>query len=347
MNEGYERPSPRNAITRKRFLAGAGSLLVLGAVGCGGVGRGGGSSSGGGPVETRTIAHKYGTTEISGTPERVLSLGFSDQDPILALGVTPIAVRYWFGDEPNAIFPWASDELGDAQPEVLRMEELNFERIAALNPDLIVGTYSGITEDEYGTLSELAPTVAQSGEYIDYGMPWEEVTMMIGRALGREDRARGLVSEVEGGFRTAKREHPEFVGASVVAPTYTSSSEIGFFATEDPRSRFFTSLGFEIPEELDEIAGDRFYGTISGERLDLLDTDVVVWNQLAYTDGGRDTIESDPLVKRLDASREGRMIFLDGDLDNALGFCTVLSLPLLLDKLVPQLVAALDGDPGG
>lgn len=66
------------------------------------------------PVE---IEHKFGTTEIPEEPERVLSLGYQEHDAIFALGVEPIAVRYWFGDETDVIFPWAQDEADGAAPE--------------------------------------------------------------------------------------------------------------------------------------------------------------------------------------------------------------------------------------
>lgn len=331
--------------SRREFLIGAGSFLLLGGAlaGCGGGGAGGGTTSEG----TREIAHKYGSTGVRGEPRRVLSLGYQEHDAIFALGVEPVAVRYWFGDERDVIFPWAEDEAGDADPEILNMPfgELNFEKIAALNPDLILGIYSGITRKEYETLSEIAPTIAQSGEHVDFGVPWQEMTRTVGKALDREDRARKLVADVEERFAAVRGEHPGFEGASVAVAQYRSPSEIGFFASEDPRARFFTDLGFEVPERLDDIAGDRFFGTVSGEKLDLLDADLLVWNQLAFTEGGREAIEKDPLVQKLDAAREGRMIFAEGVLDDALQFNTVLSLPFLLDEMTPMLAAAVDGDP--
>ncbi|TCJ13058.1 iron-siderophore ABC transporter substrate-binding protein [Rubrobacter taiwanensis] len=329
--------------SRREFLIGAGSLLLIGTAGCGVTGRDTGDTASG----TRTVEHKYGATEVPAEPRRVLSLGYQEHDAIFALGVEPIAVRYWFGDEDDVIFPWAEDEAGDADPEILNMPfgELNFERIAALEPDLILGIYSGITEDEYETLSEIAPTVAQPGDYIDFGVPWREHTLLVGRALGREERAAELVEEVERRFQAVREEHPEFEGATVAVATYAGGGEISFFASQDIRARFFTDLGFTIPGELDEIAGDQFFGTISGERLDLLDRDVLVWNQLSLTEGGREAIESDPLIRRLTAAREGRMVFVEGVLDDALQFNTVLSLPFLLERITPMLAAAIDGDP--
>src|SRR3712207_2014868 len=113
---------PTPGPTRKEFLIGAGSLLLLGSgtlAGCwGGAGSGDGQEKAG---ALRAIKHKYGSTEISGEPERVLSLGFQEHDAIFALGVEPVAVRYWYGDKDDVIFPWAEDEAGDADPKILNM----------------------------------------------------------------------------------------------------------------------------------------------------------------------------------------------------------------------------------
>ena len=135
-----------------------------------------------------TIAHKYGEITIDKEPQRVVSIGFTDQDWLLALGVTPIAIREWYGEQPYATWPWAQDELGDAKPAVLPSAELNFEEIAALQPDLIVGVSSGITESDYATLSEIAPTLAQPGDYVDYGTPWDVTTELIGGRCRKECR---------------------------------------------------------------------------------------------------------------------------------------------------------------
>lgn len=293
-----------------------------------------------------TIEHKFGSTEITEEPQRVLSLGYQEHDPILALGVTPIAVRYWFGDESDVIFPWAEDEAGGANPEILNMPDaINFEKIAALEPDLIVGVYSGMTARDYELLSQLAPTVAQTDEYIDYGTPWQDHTLTVGKALGRADRARELIADVEARFDEVRAAHPDWEGRSVVVATYGEDAQFSAFASEDPRARFFTSLGFQVPAEIDQLAGDQFYTEISSERADLLDVDLLVWDQLSYTPGGRATVEANPLIQRLGAMQDGRALFPPEDLEFAFAFNTVLSLPFLLDGVVPMLEAATDGDP--
>ncbi len=294
-----------------------------------------------------TIQHQYGSTTITELPQRVLSLGYNEQDAILALGVTPIAVRHWFGDEPFAVFPWAQDALGDAGPQVLKMPfgELDFELIAALQPDLISGVYSGMTEDEYNTLSKIAPTIAQSGDYINFGMPWQEQTRIIGRALGRAELADRLVSAVEAKFEAVRQKNPGWSGKSVVVGAPRGDGQFGFVASEDARSRVFTSMGLEVPAELDEIAGDSFWGTISLEQAKLLDRDLLVIHQMQWVEGGRDAITGDPILSQLNAVEEGRLLFVEGPQDDALQFGTVLSLTFFLDEIEARVETALDGDP--
>ena len=265
---------------------------------------------------------------------------------MLALGVEPVAVREWYGEKPCATWTWAEDELGDAEPEVLPSTELNFEQIAGLEPDLIVGVSSGMTRQEYETLSEIAPTLAQSGEFVDFGVPWQEQTRAIGRALGREDRAGEVVSDLEARFARAREEHPEFEGASGVVvgltvedDSYTPSP----YGPQDVRGRFMSSLGFRIPEEIEDLAGDAFFADLSRERLELIDTDVLVWTTVLAE--SFEPVRTDPLYRRLDAPREGRDVFLEETLSGALSFGSVLSLPFALDELVPRLAAAADGDP--
>jgi iron complex transport system substrate-binding protein len=155
-----------------------------------------------------------------------------------------------------------------------------------------------------------------------------------------------LVAEVERSFDRAREEHPEFEGASGVVvglstegDAYTPSP----YGPQDVRGRFLTSLGFEIPEEISDLTSDSFFANLSRERLGLIDTDVLVWVPVLAE--SFDAVRQDPLYRELDAAREGRALFLEETLSGALSFSTVLSLPFLLDELVPRMVAAVDGDP--
>lgn len=324
---------------------------MLAAAGCGGSDREGepAGATGEAAAFPVTIAHKYGSTVIPAEPERVVTVGFSEQDPVLALGVVPVGVREWFGNQPYATWPWALDELRGAEPKVLKMPfgELKFEAIAALEPDLIIAVHSGITKEEYARLSEIAPTLAQPGDYPDFGVPWQEQTRLIGRALGRDEAAEELVADVEAQIAAVREEHREFDGATVAwATPAEGAGQYWAVGPTTPPMRFLASLGLEVPGELAEVIGEKDSAQISREQVSLLDADVLIWQ--TGSPEQRTAIERDPLYQRLDASREGRAIFFVGLKDpiyGALSFSTVLSLPYLLVELVPTLAAAVDGDP--
>jgi|GEM_PF-148317 len=291
-----------------------------------------------------TIEHKYGRTEITQRPERIVAVGLTEQDVLLALGIVPVGTTEWFGEYPGAIWPWAQEKLGDAPvPELVGdASTINFEKLAALKPDLILALYAGVTQEQYDLLTQIAPTVAQPGDYVDYGIPWQELTRTVGQAVGQAEEADRLVTEVEARFEQVRAEHPEFVGAtSIVATPYEG---IWVYGGEDVRGRFLTALGFKLPEGLAEITGEEFGGNLSFERADLLDVDVIIWLDADEAQGPL----GGPVYQNLAVHTEGREVFLDSyddPLGGATSFVSVLSLPFLLDGLVPKLAAALDKLP--
>lgn len=105
-----------------------------------------------------TIPHVFGETTIPAPPKRVVSAGYTGQDDLLAVGVVPIAVTNWFGDQPFAVWPWAQPKLGDAKPVVLNLDNgIPVDQIARLKPDLIVATNAGVDADTYQSSPQSRP----------------------------------------------------------------------------------------------------------------------------------------------------------------------------------------------
>lgn len=292
-----------------------------------------------------TLTHKYGSTTITAAPSRVVVVGLVEQDALLALGVVPIATSEWY-QAPGGVFPWAKDALGAAPlPTVLdnSSDGVPVEQVAALHPDLIIAVYSGITQAEYDLLSALAPVVAQPGDSVDFGAPWDEVTLTVAAAVGKPAEGRELVDRVNAEIAAAGREFAGSTGA-IVSPY----EGIYVFGPEDPRSRLLQELGFAFPPALlDGRPADEYGWSLSAERTsDLNDLDVVIWldteANVDSTLGGVWTTTK--------ASTEGRDVYVNPDsdatYDAAFNMVTPLSLPFVLDRYVPQLRAAVDGDVG-
>ena len=151
-----------------------------------------------------TIKHLFGETTIKEQPKRVVTVSWVNDDVAIALGVVPVGVpkNEWGGNDKGST-PWkdaALEKLGagfgsaKAPVQFSEADGINFTEIAKLNPDVILGAYSGLTSEDYKKLSEIAPVVAQPE--IAYGTSWQDSTTIIGKALGKEAEAAKLVSDL-------------------------------------------------------------------------------------------------------------------------------------------------------
>ncbi|MEU6806388.1 iron-siderophore ABC transporter substrate-binding protein [Streptomyces neyagawaensis] len=331
------------------------TLLLATATACGGDDPASDSSKAGAEANSSgesafpvSVDHKYGRTTIKSEPQRIVTVGLTDQDAVLALGKVPVGTTEWLGGYKGAVAPWAEDRLGSAEaPTVLKDTGTGpqVEKIAALKPDLILAVYGGLTKEQYESLSKFAPVVAQPKKYNDYGVPWQEQTETIGKALGRSDEALKAVEETEATIAEARKEHPEFKGRSAVMATPYEGMFV--FGSQDPRSHLLTDLGFTLPAGLDKVIGDQFGANISKERTDLLDQDALVW-QVTDVKKDADKLHKDASYKDLNVVKEGREVYVSetSDYGNALSMGTVLSLRYVVERLVPQLAAAVDGRTG-
>ena len=178
--------------TRREFLAGAAALLLLPA-GCGG--SGGGSASG----KTKTVEHAFGRTEIPVDPERIVDLtGGAGVDQLLTLGLVPKA-SWGAPAAPNGACEWFDKVGWPVEAEASGIENVasadgvNVEKVAAADPDLIVGweyAFDGILD----RLREIAPCV---GITPVNGPKWEQGFEKVAAVLGRKDRYRRWLESYE------------------------------------------------------------------------------------------------------------------------------------------------------
>lgn len=343
-------PTPIPSRTPSRRPAGPIALLVALALllaGCAGGGTAAapaapeGTGDGAFPV---TVTHAFGDTVVPAAPQRVVVVGYKEQDYLLALGVAPVGIRDWYGDQPDAVWPWARAALGDARPEVLPRSPLDPERIAALKPDLIMGMSSGMTQAEYAVLSRIAPTVAQPSGAGDFTVTWQQMTRTAGQVLGRGERAEQLVTDLEARIAQVRAAHPQLDGAtSVFASAYEGQTLV--FGPQTTAAQVLTSLGLTTTPEVTQLTDNAEQQTsVSAERYDLLDVDVAVWSE-GLDDPGVQALLANPLYRDRAVHRERRELFLGTEANAALAFSSVLSLPVVLDEIVPALSAAADGDP--
>lgn len=293
-----------------------------------------------------TVSHVYGETTIEKAPVRVVTIGWSTQDAVIALGVDPVGIpaNTWGGDA-DGFLPWTRTALdGRTLPKVLDMAtEIPFEDIAGLNPDVILAPYSGITQDEYDTLTKIAPTVAYPE--VAWGTSWQDDQTITGQALGMSAVAAKLVSDTEALIASQTDQYPQLKGKTFAYGNMGDGTVLNFYTTTDARSLFLTAIGLEpsdFTKALDAQAGENSYFVpVSLELANTIVADIVVmWF------GSEDEYkkaQENAAFQAIPAVKEGRFAAVVGEsLVMASSAFSVLSIPYMLDQFIPTLAKAAD-----
>ena len=292
-----------------------------------------------------TITHGLGETVIPAEPQRIVTIGWITQDVVLALGEVPVGIplQEWGGNE-NGVLPWVADaiaELDGELPTRLNPQQLSYEQILSLRPDLILAPYSDLDAEKYRRLSAIAPTVAWADG--PWSGTWQDVTMTVGQALGKTLEAEALVAGVEEKLATVAKAHPEFSGRSFTfGYADPGSNGLGIYVASDPRVQMLQELGLVLSPGAAALPSDgAFYVPVSFENLGSVDADVLItWHG---DQSELDALNANPLFARFAPVASGRhLAVVDRSFAIALSAPSVLSIPWSVDRLVPLLSALLD-----
>lgn len=290
-----------------------------------------------------TLTHAFGTTTIAAKPQRVATVAWANHEVPLALGIVPVGfARAGFGDDDDdGVLPWVTARLAElgAAPPVLFDEGdgIDFEAVAATEPDVILAAYSGLSQADYDTLSQIAPVVA----YPDgpWSTDWRQMIRLNSAGLGMAAEGEALITRIEGEIAAAVARHPEMQGKTAMFVTHldaTNLSMINFYTANDTRVKFFADLGLTSPKSVIEATvPGKYSGGISAERLDLFeDVDIVV------TYGSRplmDAMKVNLLTRRMPAVTQGSVVLLGRGPGGTAANPTPLSISWVLDDYLAQL----------
>ena len=293
-----------------------------------------------------TIEHALGETTIESEPTRVATLGWTDHDHALALGVVPVGATKitWGGNEAGSTdwFDAAVEEAGAEAP--VRYDDADgapIDEVAELAPDLILATNSGITDAEYAKLSKIAPVVAYPEA--PWTTNWQTSLEMVSQALGRTALAEEVEADTENTIEQAKADNPELQGAELIYGylAATDLSTIGMYAPEDPRVSILRDFGMvDAPAVADAIKPGEFYGMVSAEKANDLASDVFV----TWVDSPEsvETITDDKLLSQIPAIADGHW-YAETDKQTAMASTnpTPLSIPVIVSDFLPHVVEAI------
>ncbi|GAB94899.1 iron complex transport system substrate-binding protein [Kineosphaera limosa] len=347
---------------RSRSLAGAtASLLLLALAACGSstADPAANSTTPAGEAATGaafpvTIQHALGSTTIESKPERVATVAWSNHEVPLALGVVPVGMSKatWGDDNGNGVLPWVEEKLTElgAQTPVLfdDTDSIDYEAVANTKPDVILAAYSGLTKEQYDTLSKIAPVVAYPKAA--WGTSMDEMIKLNSLAIGLGPEGEKLATDLDAQVKATGAKHPELAGKTALFSFIdtTDLSKVGFYNTNDPRAALFTEIGMTEAKAATEsaAAGPAFFGTISAEQSDsFADVDLVV----SYAKDEAATlkaVEADPLWSKIPAVKNGSIALLKDDTPlAAVANPSPLSIPWGMDKYLAVLDAAATKAP--
>lgn len=291
------------------------------------------------PQYPLTIKHAFGETVLEKAPERVATISWGNQDVPLALGVVPVGVskaNYGVTADEN-LLPWTVAgfaSLGVDAPTVFDdVDGLDYEAINDVQPDVILAAYSGITQEEYNMLSEIAPVIAYPNQPWQTG--WREQIVLDATGLGLQAEGEALVASLDQLIAQKIAAYPELQGKSA-AFFWFSPTDLGntyIYTLVDPRAAYLMDLGLSFPESVVKLSGENpsFAIQVSAENFDLLsDVDVII----TY---GDETLlaamQADPLASTIPAVKNGSVaVIIDGSALSASCTPSALSIPATIDE---------------
>jgi iron complex transport system substrate-binding protein len=266
-----------------------------------------------------SIEHVYGTTTIDVRPERVATVAWANHEVPLALGVVPVGMSKatWGDDDGDGVLPWVEDQLevlGASTPILFdETDGIDFEAVADTDPDVILAAYSGITQEDYDTLSAIAPTIAYPD--VAWGTSMEDMIRLNSAALGLAPEGDALIDDLNTQIEAALAAHPELEEKKVLFAFIdpTDLSQVGFYTSHDTRPGFLEGIGLPTPAIVEEESANtsEFYVTVSSELADRF-ADVDLFVTYGEADGAIiDQIQADPLLSAIPAVASGSIAILE------------------------------------
>ncbi|MGN7477485.1 iron-siderophore ABC transporter substrate-binding protein [Solibacillus silvestris] len=287
------------------------------------------------------IKHALGETIIEEKPERVATIAWANHDVALALDVVPVgfsAANYGVQDE-SGMLPWTAEKLkalGEENPNIYQdTDGLDFEAISDSNPDVILAAYSGLTQEEYDTLSEIAPVIAYPTT--PWVITWRDQILYNAKGMGMEEEGKQLIADTEKLIQDKANEFPEIKGKKAAFGMFnaTDLSKFYIYTPVDPRGELLVELGMEYPEGLKAQTKneDSFYIELSAENADALnDTEILI---LYGDDNTLKSLQADPILGKVPAIQNGTVLVIpDNTPLAAAGNPNPLSIDYTIDEYV-------------
>lgn len=142
-------------------------------------------------LETVTIIHDLGTTEVIKNPKTIVALDFASLENLDYLGVKVAGIPK--SNIPSYLQKYQEDT---SVVDLGTLKEINFEKLNELNPDVIF--MSARLQNQYDELAKIAPTIYTEVDYKDYMNAITKNLGYFGDIFDENDKINAAIKEIEG-----------------------------------------------------------------------------------------------------------------------------------------------------
>lgn len=294
---------PSQLRSPRRGLGGLALVIVaaLAVAGCGGGGSDATADAGSSSAGTRTVATIYGPVEVPSEPQRIVALDFPEATALADLGVKPVGRPFYIPSLP------AYEKFFKGVPKVTDSgAEPELEKIAALEPDLIVGDANELEGKKgiYEKLSQIAPTALF--EWKTAAGAWEADAMGTAEAIGEAPQLAKLKGAYEAHAAQIKQRYAGVLGRESVDLLNGEPGVWYLYGPTSSHAKVLIAAGAHLGAGTS--VGDEGFTEYSTEKYPLLKgTGILVVGEEAGG-GGAAEVTGNPLFANLPAAKDGKVM---------------------------------------
>ncbi|MFD5263677.1 iron-hydroxamate ABC transporter substrate-binding protein [Bacillus wiedmannii] len=240
--------------------------------------------------ETITYQSENGKVEVPANPKRVVVLS-SFAGNVMSLDVNLVGVDSWSKQNPR---------FDSKLKDVAEVSDENVEKIAELNPDLIIGLSNIKNVDK---LKKIAPTVTYTYGKVDYLTQHLE----IGKLLNKEKEAKTWVDDFKKRAQDAGKEIKAKIGEdATVSVVENFNKQLYVYGENWGRGTeiLYQEMKLKMPEKVKEKALKEGYYALSTEVLPEFAGDYLIVSKNKDTDNSFQETES---YKNIPAVKNNRV----------------------------------------
>lgn len=281
---------------------------------------------------TRTITDAQGRkVKVPAEPQKVVALSEPTLDAALALGIEPVGATAGRGQ--TGVSTYLADKASKAEV-VATVAEADMEKLATLQPDLILLDETTGAKRELAKLQAIAPTVVTAKLNED----WKVAFTATADALNKKEQGEKILSDFDADVAATKEKLGANAGAVVSVIRWQDGAPSVVGKGKGHVGSTLSALGLDRPtDQQGESSGHS--EPVSLEKLSTIDGDWLFFGTLAdKADGEKAYAEAQkvPNFSKLEAEKKSHVVVIQGSAWNSAG--GPLAAQIVLDDVTKALV---------